>query len=37
MGAILYFKEYQPAAEDTVVFLTDLFENGLGYASICSA
>ena len=28
---------FQPAVEDIVVFLTDLFKHGLGYASICSA
>ena len=28
---------FQPAVEDIVVFLTELFEHGLGYASICSA
>ena len=28
---------FQPAVKDMVAFLTDLFEQGLGYASICSA
>ena len=28
---------FQPVIEDIVVFLTYLFERGLGYASICSA
>ena len=28
---------FQPAVEEILVFLTDLYEHGLGYSSICSA